>query len=464
MDSGSQLFGLSFFSPFVVVVAATAKRSLLFKIETEVVRFGLYAGILALTSAYAKSISIAGVPFLYIELILLAPFFRFGWANTLMWLSILTSIFRLIQGFYGYDQLFISIYLLFVNIGSFPVWVQLMILVAISIGVFLMFYANRFIPRYIFKCKILFFLFILFVCVGIKIQEDNSRSNLIGTSFGYLMGNLRFSEMFYGPYQIPMLSKFSYPAQMGAEHAIKHGLNLTLIVVESMGVPSDGLGQKYLFYGFDSPDIKDKYTVTQSVVPARGSTIHGEIRELCGGRLSHGLFGESRAGCIPEMMKQAGYQTTAIHANYAKMYGRDVWYPKIGFQNYINTDSGGLPYDQTNDRWGTALDTSVFEWISSQNEQEKKYFDYILTVSTHLPPVMLPGARVWTECRNKMTTNACTHMANLRLVVDKIIEYAIKRKNTTFVIVGDHPPPFVSPTSRAGFIDSEVPYVILQPK
>jgi hypothetical protein len=454
----------SFFSVLSGGVIAAARRVLKVRLELEVIRFFVYFGLFVLVSAWAKFISIPGVPFFYIELILLAPFLRYGWPNVLIGLSILTSIARLVQGFYGFDQLFIPAYLLFVNISGFPMWVTLASLIAIVVGLFALIIAIKDIPRFFLEINVLVCLLVVLACIGVKMQEDNSKSNLIGTSFGYLFGQLRFAEMFYGRYEVPMLSKEPYPGYRGADYAVEHGTNFVLIVVESMGVPSIQLERDKLFSGFGLPEVVKKYAVVEGVVPARGSTIHGEIRELCGGRLSRGLFGESGNECIPRMMAQAGYETTAIHANYAKMYGRDEWYPKVGFKNYINTSTGELPYDHSDDRWGSALDTSLIEWLLARDERQGKNFEYVLTVSTHLPAVLLPGAKVWGSCSRSMTEHSCTHLANLKLVLDRISAYALQRQNTTFVIVGDHPPPFVSPASRAGFRDFEVPYVILQPK
>ena len=434
------------------------------RLEIEIYRFGLYLALLSCTSAWAKFVSIPGVPFFYIDLIVLAPFLRHRWANILMGISILMSIIRLVQGFYGFDQLFISAYLLLVNLSSFPLWIELMSIFGMLLGVFLLFFATRFVPRYFVQANYLVFLLTMFACVGVKLHEDNSKSNLIGTSFGYLVGQIRFSEMFYGSYEIPLISKAPYPGHKGATYALKNGTNLVLVIVESMGVPSVDSEMKNLFSGFYSPEILKKYNVVEGRVPSRGSTIHGEIRELCDGRLTHGLFGESGDGCIPRAMARSGYGATAIHANYGKMYGRDEWYPKIGFKNYINTSTGALPYDHFDDRWGSTLDTSLIEWLGSRQEPQGKVFEYILTVSTHLPAVLVPGANLRQSCYQNMTEHACTHLANLELVLDRISAYAVKRKNTTFVVVGDHPPPFVSPASRAGFRDFEVPYVILQPK
>ena len=435
-----------------------------FRLDIEAFRFVLYLAIFVATSAWSNYFSILGTPFFYIDLILLAPFLRYKWANIMMGLSILTSIMRLVQGFYGFDQLFISGYFLLANISGFPLWVTFASLIAVGASLFLVLNAIRFVPRFYVGINLLTFLLMLLACVGIKLQEDNSKRNLIGTSFGYLFGQLRFSEMFYGRYEIPMLSKDPYPGHRGSAYALEHETNLVLVVVESMGVPRVGQEMDKLFSGFGSPEILKKYEVVEGIVPARGSTIHGEIRELCAGRLSHGLFGGSGDGCIPGMLRKAGYETTAIHANYAKMYGRDEWYPKIGFQNYINTNSGQLPCDHFDDGWGRALDTSLIEWLGTRRERQSRTFEYVLTVSTHLPAVLLPGAIVWESCKQSMTEHACTHLANLKLVLDRISKYAVQRSNTTFVIVGDHPPPFVSPVSRAGFKDFEVPYVILQPK
>lgn len=454
----------SIFSVLSGIVVLRVRQLFKAQFELEIFRFFLYFCCLALTSGWAKFISIPAVPFFYIDLILLAPFYRYSWANILIGLSILTSVIRLIQGFYGFDQLFISVYLLLVNISSFPLSALLTILIAVAISLLLMFVIIWLLPRSYVKINVPVFFLILLICVGVKLQEDNSKNNLIGTSFGYLLGQFHFSEMFYGPYEIPMLSKEAYPGHIGAAYALEHGTDLVLIIVESMGMPNIDEERHKLFSSFRLSEIVKKYDVVEGSVLARGSTIHGEIRELCGGRLPRGLFGGSGDGCIPRVMTHAGYDATAIHANYPKMYGRNEWYPKIGFNNYINTSSPELPYNHFDDRWGSVLDTSLIDWMESRQKPQGNVFEYVLTVSTHLPAVLLPGVSVWGSCRKNMTEHACIHLANLKMVIDKIGTYAIRRKNTTFVIVGDHPPPFVSHASRIGFKDFEVPYVILQPK
>lgn len=434
------------------------------RIEVEMCRFALYLGLLALMSILANYVSIPGVPLLYIELILLAPFLRYSWANILMWVSILTAVIRFVQGLYGFDQLFISAYLFFANVEGFPVGVVWLCVIAVLLIFGIIFFSNYVLPKFFISTNVFFFFIILLGCVGIKKQEDTSKLNLIGTSFGYLFGQLRFSEMFYGPYEIPMLSTDPYPTEKGAAYAIEHRLNLVLIMVESMGMPSHDEARRFMLSVFDTPNVLNKYDVQEGMVFARGSTIHGEIRELCRGRLGYGLFGESADGCVARIMSQAGYQTTAIHANFAKMYGRDEWYPRVGFDDYINTNTGQLPYEHIEERWGSALDTSLIDWLDSQGDRQKKSFKYVLTVSTHLPAILLPGATISDICLQDMPENARTHLANLKLVIDKIGAYAARQKNTIFVIVGDHPPSFVSPASRAAFKEFEVPYVILQPK
>jgi hypothetical protein len=434
------------------------------KIKIHLFRFYFYFLLFSFVSFIAQIYSVPGVPFFHIDLLLLTPFLYSSWANLLIVLSILISIARVIQWFYGFEQLFISIYFFSLNISTFPLSVIFIsIFTALAIlFLILFFYNSKIVINKEVSISALLVVFVM--CATAKYAEDYTRKNIIGTSYGYLIGQFKFSKMFYDSYEIPMLSKEPYPGSMGANHAIKNKTNLVLILVESLGEPNLSSEKSNLFSGLYSENIKNKYEIDEGSITAFGSTIHGEIRELCGGRLSQGIFGENADDCIPKMMVLAGYQTTAIHANYANVYGRNKWYPKMGFINYINTESENFPSNNTDNRWGSLLDTSLFQWLYKAPVNSKKRFEYILTVSTHLPAVLIPGVNLSLSCRTNLNENACIHLSNLKSVLDEIAIFAVSRENTTFVIVGDHPPPFVNLSSKGAFKHAVVPYMILKPK
>ena len=337
-----------------------------------------------------------------------------------------------------------------------------MLSLVLFLGMIIVLVSNR-LPQKFIRANVAVMLCIILSCLIVKKVEVGTKSNVIGTSFGYLFGQLKFYNMINSSYEIPLRKNTPYPSELGAEFAIKHHTDLVLIVVESLGVPRNDFEKNYLLGSFNVPIINNLYRIEEGKTVASGSTIQGEIRELCFGRLEQGLFGQNAESCLPGILKKLGYETTVFHANYAKMYGRDKWYPKIGFDHYINSDSGVLPNDIDDYRWGTASDSELLGWISKLSQDDKLSFKYILTISSHLPAKLLPNVKMQLQCSEKLPLNVCTHISNLRFVLNSIAEFASKSRNTTFVIVGDHPPPFMAFNGRSNFEENNVPYFLLLP-
>jgi phosphoglycerol transferase MdoB-like AlkP superfamily enzyme len=146
------------------------------------------------------------------------------------------------------------------------------------------------------------------------------------------------------------------------------------------------------------------------------------------------------------------------------MYGRDSWYPHVGFQTYINSESPRLPSKSLEYWWGSLLDPDALDWIRENYFQKNKDFVYWMTISTHVPPKLLPGAGINPLCDERGEVQACIHLANLRYVMDAVSKTAVELNQTTIVIVGDHPPPFASLSNRHMFKQDLVPYLMLVPK
>jgi membrane-anchored protein YejM (alkaline phosphatase superfamily) len=297
-----------------------------------------------------------------------------------------------------------------------------------------------------------------------KIAEDFAKQNIVGSSYGFFIGQLRFADMFNRAYRTPGARPTEYPGPIGAKLALASRLNYWLIVVESMGKPNADSLSAEMLSSFASDRLKRKYDISTGAVPSLGSTIHGEIRELCDGVLSDGLFGSANSHCVPSMLARNGYFTRAVHANGSTVYGRDVWYPKIGFAKISASDTEEALRGERSRRWGTKLDGDTIAWTASHAFEHRPSFTYLLTVSTHLPASSLPGTSPSEACLAKSTPHACTHLANLRQVLGQIASAAQDLDDTIVVVVGDHPPPFVSSSSREAFSRTDVPWVMLMPR
>lgn len=430
----------------------------------DVAAFLFFLVLLEATSAAALLLALPGVPLSYLELFFLAPILHRRVGRCLMSLSVLIAAARVIEGIFGFDQMFIAVYMLIHNLPGFPLRFLLSTAFAAAISVICLVVIAIRLPVRMLRVTFGWTLLAVVLISGGEVLKRHTKANLIGTSFGYLYGQASFSQMLWGNYKIPLWTADPYPGTVGARAALQSDSNYFLIVVESLGDPSSPALEQYLFSGFHDPRITSSYQILKGRIPARGSTIHGELRELCGGILSKGLMGTGQDSCLPGLLDQHGYSTTAVHANRAGMYGRDEWYPRIGFRHYINSDTHVLPVGNVSSWWGTLLDPDALQWITTHYFQgRRRQFVYWMTISTHVPTRLLPGATIPPGCQQIGDLEGCTHLANLKYVLNAVSTASQGLKGTTVVIVGDHPPPFASPASRQMFKADTVPYLVLTP-
>lgn len=433
-------------------------------VPIELHRFVLLTLLFGATSWLGFLLGTPGLPMVHFEWLLAAPLLDTMLGRIWVALALIVACLRVVQNLFGFDQLFVSSYLLLHNLTGFPpllVFAGSAAVLSIIGGLCLLLWR---LPRRVVRVPASVVALAVLVLVGLKATEDHLKLNLVGTSSGYLLGSVKFSSMFHRGYSLPAPQGLDSPARRGAEYATERQQNYLFILVESMGSPRDAALRASMLSPFDSPRLHAAFDVTYGETPARGSTIHGEIRELCGGRLAQGLFESGNDHCLPAVMQRNGYTTTAIHANKAGFYGRNIWYPKIGFQHYINADGVQLPRHETANRWGSLLDPQTIEFATRHlSAASDRQFLYLLTVSTHVPAEPLPGTQPDADCLMKIPSQACTHISNLRLVLADIGKAALALRNTTIVLVGDHPPPFFAPSSRGAFSGDSVPYVMLTP-
>src|SRR5690606_10056264 len=49
-------------------------------------------------------------------------------------------------------------------------------------------------------------------------------------------------------------------------------------------------------------------------------------------------YGENEYFALPKLLKNMGYRTTAIHGDKATFWNRDIVYPNIGIERYVDED------------------------------------------------------------------------------------------------------------------------------
>lgn|GEM_PF-2419825 len=248
--------------------------------------------------------------------------------------------------------------------------------------------------------------------------------------------------------------------------------SIILIVVESLGEFAtselNDIQLAPIFTLKDHPGI----TIDSGNVKFEGSTVPGELRELCGIRL---LTAHPNTAvlpihdCLPKKLDEAGYDTLAIHGFIGTMFSRNQWYPALGFDEvWFASEIDGLISDV--DRCGIAFhgvcDVDIWKKIVAlhSDKSQSKRFIYWLTLSAHLP-VERPRQSDSFRCadyqalaqNNELCSLVMRHRQLFSEIAKNIKNGALQ--NSRIILVGDHAPPFLDNSTRTLFTSGTVPYV-----
>ena len=246
--------------------------------------------------------------------------------------------------------------------------------------------------------------------------------------------------------------------------------NIVLVLFESYGLALDPWMARALEQPYRSQEIAKRYAVESGAVPFTGPTVPGELRELCGlGVDNHtSLSSDQLSNSAPAALRALGYSTTAVHGFTGVMYDRVVWYPKVGFQTSLfrrDLDAAGIPrcagvFDGSCD-----IETAGFVGQMLARSEPGPIFIYWLTLDSHVP---VPSGFQDRSIPGILTTDSPldSWMASVHRVNSVIAQVAarLQSRPTIFVVVGDHPPGFISAKRRAMFDSRSVPFFRLIPK
>ncbi len=201
-----------------------------------------------------------------------------------------------------------------------------------------------------------------------------------------------------------------------------------------------------------------------------GATLAGEMRELCGVRLTGeingpGIFARLRRDCLPARLAGLGFETDALHGNGGGIYNRAAVYPAMGFGRTWFFD--GLKHGDPRvvacpgTAFGAACDERVFARALALFDGRAR-FVHVMTVDTHLPipDSVDPGCPAGISA----TPTVCRYAARMRGSLASLgaaIRGAAVPPDRV-VIYGDHAPPFFADTERARFMPGVVPYLVLE--
>jgi Sulfatase len=253
--------------------------------------------------------------------------------------------------------------------------------------------------------------------------------------------------------------------------------NVVLILTESWGLLLDPKLADELTKPYDDARIAARYNVIHGTAPFDGLTIPGEARELCQSHLGFGILrisGTERENCLPEILHARGYESYAVHGYVGAMFQRDDWYTSIGFDHKVfepELEKMGLP--QCRGAFPGICDGAVPGWIGTHllsGDPNTPKFVYWVTLNSHIPVPAEPNLPADGTCASEpalSSSNALCSWFRLILAVHQSVQQLALQpgaRPTTFVLVGDHAPPFSNPRLRERFSGTVVPYVILAPK
>ncbi len=190
-----------------------------------------------------------------------------------------------------------------------------------------------------------------------------------------------------------------------------------------------------------------------------GKTSNAEFELLCGwpdvqpGIIFNGGI-TNQAPCLPQKLKDSGYQTAAYHANVPAFWNRQQVYPLIGFDNFYSL----ADYQQTDMNGEFMADSSFFEQTLKKikaQDKNKPSFNYLLTYSSHLG-YPLNSNRPQVVTTTPVITDVATRYLNslyytTKELADFIEEIETIDPTAMIIVAGDHWP-FLG-DSDAGYRD-----------
>jgi len=187
-----------------------------------------------------------------------------------------------------------------------------------------------------------------------------------------------------------------------------------------------------------------------------GGTSQAEVRELYNKSgeayfsvIQHG-FSDTKG--ITQQKKIVGYNTIALQS-FSGFYSSGFHFRKASGFNQIKDFSffKKLSPVNYNNHYISVSDEAVFDYGFKQLSIENKAFLYILTINSHLPFLTQSGESELESQYNRIKEQFSYLAALLKKYpVDKL------------VIVGDHPPPFLSESERSHYSSKFVPALIIE--
>jgi hypothetical protein len=194
-----------------------------------------------------------------------------------------------------------------------------------------------------------------------------------------------------------------------------------------------------------------------------GSTLPGEVRELCGTQLDFKKPKALSGHCLPKQLSEAGYQTTAFHGFEGYFYSRDVIYPALGFEKIhfrkdikaVDTCGGAFPGRCDDDNTAHMLD---------QAAEPGPQFSYMMSLSAHavIDPLTLKRPYVAANLLNRPGSDGQVLDRAMILLAVRSAGANPALASGMLYFSGDHNPP--EEADALGLPRGQTPYLLVRLK
>jgi len=274
-----------------------------------------------------------------------------------------------------------------------------------------------------------------------------------------------------------LIRNFTYGPLIHGSAAGEEKLNVVLVQVESLDAAVPGLmhnGQPVAPFLQELAGSSVYYSHTLSY-HLGGSTSDAEFSVL---NSIHPLVDYpsikldtyTYPNSMVKQFDRAGYRTVGYHGNVGGFFNRNLAYPKMGFQEFMDIDSMGL----TEAGWG-ASDQDVFSYALKHLETlEEPFFAQIVTMTSHGPFTNAEHYYrnlAYEDVENERVRNYLNSVSYVDRALAMLVEELRSRfPDTLIVIYGDHTPSIREEEfSQTSFKEEEkyfefVPLFILTPE
>lgn len=290
-----------------------------------------------------------------------------------------------------------------------------------------------------------------------------------------LVSEVRASYAMLHPGPTPPLASASQ-AILALAQGEQPPTKIVLIVEEAVGLSKNPAITDTVMSPLLGNDVSTRYYVSRGVVAFEGPTLMGEMREFC--QLlgnPEDLFRVSpQVGrtCLPAKLRKAGFRTTAVHGFTEAFFGRNAWYPIVGFEHLIfreelGTSAGTCGHDFLGS-CDPKLSLLIHKMLVSSPANEKDFI-YWLTLNSHEPVTeeTANGSKLRCEDLPAFGGKDICNMVRVQFNTNQAIETLVTASDlppTLFVIVGDHAPPLMNLSDREQWDQEHVPWIVLKPK